>query len=175
MPMDPGFLSDGRFERVKGDSAEPVWTLTQHAGPLSYTVEVTEGVARIERIGGEPWGHFAQQLRDDALAGRWFEFSAEIRGELNDSYGEPMQPTGPSVLVRGRLPGDLQMMGLRILYASTAEFGLNPGSYPWRRHAHRFQVPEATSLEITTALQLTHGGWIEVRNPRLVEVDPPEE
>jgi hypothetical protein len=174
-PIDPGLLGDGRFERIKGQSADPVWALTQHAGPLSYTVEVKDGVARVERIGGEPWGHFSHLLRDDSLAGQWLEFSAEIRGELDDSHGEPMQPTGPSILVRGRLPGDLPMMGARILYASEAEFGLDPGSHPWRRHAYRFQVPEAVALEINTAVQLTHGGWIEIRNPRLVAVEPPAE
>lgn len=174
-PVGPGLLLDPAFERIEGQHPDGLWALTQHAGPISYKVEADAGVARIERIGGEPWGYFAQALRDDALAGQWLEFSADLRAELNDSHGEPMQPTGLAVLVRGRLPGDPPMLGMRILHASEADFGLDPGKHPWRRHAYRFQVPEALALEIKVAVQLTHGGWIDVRSPSLVAVDPPAE
>jgi hypothetical protein len=132
-------------------------------------------VARIERIGGEPWGHFAQVLQDDSLAGQWLEFSVELRAELDDSHGPPMQATGPTVLIRGRLPTDPTFLGLRILHAQDADPALEPGIHPWRRHALRFEVPKAVALEITVAVQLTHGGWIELRNPSLVAVDAPAE
>ena len=174
-PSEPGLLQDPGFHRIEGRHAEPLWRLTQHAGPVSYTAKAEQGVVRIERVGGEPWGHFAQVLEDDGLAGQWLEFSAELRAELDDSYGEPMQPTGLAVLVRGRLPADPPMLGMRILHASDVDFDLQPGSHGWRRHVYRFQVPEAVSLQVKLAVQLTHGGWIEMRNPSLVAVDAPAE
>jgi hypothetical protein len=170
-PVAPGLLLDPRFE-IAGDAQSlRHWTLSQHAGASSYEYDVEDGVLSLRRIGVEPWGIIQQQLDANDWAGKTMEFSADLAAELDDSYGAPFDATGLSVSALGFGPGDLPMMGKRILLAATQEPGLDLGEHGWKRHRLRFTLPEATEVDLRLSVQLTYGGELKMRSPSLVIVE----
>jgi hypothetical protein len=166
--VDPGLILNPRFE--PGDAAvrRPHWSSTQHAGEPSYEVEAEDGVLVIRRIGKEPWGLVSQKVVDaTGLAGKRLEFSMELAGELKDTYGPALEPAGLVVQVMGRGPADLPMMGKRHLLVMTDDPGLLVGKHGWARRSLQFDLPEARDLELTVGVQMTQGGELRARAPRL--------
>jgi len=172
--VEPGLLIDSGFEIAGKDGPLQHWGIHQHAGDTSYRLEVSEGTARIERTGLEPWGVLSQTLPADALVGKTLEWSAELSGELDDRYGPPFEATGLVVSVTGFGPNDLPMMGTRHLLTLASEPGLPTGALTAERHRLRFQVPEGRELELRVGVQLTRGGVLQIRAPSLTVVEPAE-
>lgn len=173
-PAQPSLLLDPGF--TEGDAPENLkhWRLYQHAGERSYVLSIEDGVATLKRVGIEPWGQITQTLPADAYAGKTLEWSAELEGELDDSYGEPFQASGLSVSVTGLAPGDLPMMGARHLLTQSTDPGLPAGVLERGRQRLQFVVPAGSDLKLQVSVILTRGGYLRARNPQLRIVDAPE-
>jgi hypothetical protein len=165
--VDPGLILNPRFE--PGDAGVRIahWSSSQHAGEPSYEIEGKDGVLVIRRIGKEPWGLVSQRVEASGLAGKQLEFSMELAGELEDTYGPALEPAGLVVQVMGRGAADLPMMGKRHLLVMTDDPGLPVGKHGWARRSLRFEMPEARDLELTVGVQMTEGGELRARAPQL--------
>ncbi|WP_151702561.1 hypothetical protein [Nitrincola alkalilacustris] len=164
--LDSGFEPDGR-----GGVARP-WSTSQHSDHPSYVFSVDDGVLSIRRFDFEPWGQVAQRLDATPFAGKRLEFVVELSGEFDLSYGEPIEPTGISVVLRG-LDEDIRyrMLGSQILKTPYASIGEFEGGMEWQPLSLVFDVPPlATELEVFVRMSL--GGELRARNPRLTLVDP---
>lgn len=169
----PSLVQDPGFTEHDGEGHWTHWRLYQHAGDTSYTLSVKDGIATIERVGIEPWGQIRQAMAADALVGKTLEWSVELSGDLNDSYGEPFQATGLWVSVMGFGTHDLPMMGARHLLTLYSDPGLSPGPVAPARQRLRFVVPEGSELQLEFGVVLTHGGQLHVRAPQLTVVEEP--
>lgn len=172
---DPGLLGNPAFAAAAGgEGVAPPWVALQHAGEPSYSISAENGVLRIERTGDEPWGQLSQSVSASQIKGGKAVFSVELAGELEpieDPSGIWSGKTGLNVVVNG-YPGSsvTRHRGKRILVNKSLEPGLEPGSHEWQRYRLVFDVPEnATDLQVS--IQLTLGGVLKARGPRLAAVD----
>lgn len=154
------------------------WSFQQHANNSSYTLTVADGVATITRIGSEPWGIMRQGFRREAvepLLGKTLEFSAEIAGEFTDEYGEPMEPPGLTVRVRGVRAGSPALLGASTLLTASEDIDTTGGYLPWRRYSLQFTLPspgKARGVEFDVGVLMSTGGTMRVRGPSLEVVEP---
>jgi hypothetical protein len=172
--VDPGLIMNPRFEPGEGAVRIAHWSSTQHAGVPSYEVEATDGTLVIRRIGKEPWALVSQSLDATELAGKQLEFSMELAGELDETYGPALEPAGLVVRIMGRSATDLPMMGKRHLLVMTDVPGLTAGRHAPARRQLRFQIPEGGDLELTVGVQLTLGGELRARAPQLRVINEDE-
>lgn len=171
---DPGLITAPGFADESGRLAG-AWRFAHHATTGSYRLQVSDGIASIERVGHEPWAMLVQTVPDEslrALAGRRLAFSMDIRADLEDeTWGRPLQPTGLSVHTwlqtgDGQASALSAMLGPR--QAETRRLALPPDARipDWTRHTLEFPVPEDVArLEI--AVVMSSGGHLQVRNPAL--------
>lgn len=177
---DPGLLAAPGFADETGRLTRP-WQFAHHASAGSYRLTVSDGVARIERTGHEPWARLAQEVDRGVLpgvAGGRMAFSVELRARLDDSaYGKPIEPSGLMVRV-WRQRGEKRSMVNALVGAPRPRIerlALAPDAQipEWRRHAIEFQVPEDVSrLEVSAVLAT--GGTLELRNPSLRVIEDQE-
>lgn len=169
---DPGLVGNPRFEvREDGKRIATPWLASQHTGVLSFEYTSADEVLTIKRIDEQVWGHLSQRVDGAQLQGKTLEFSAELSGTLDKSYGEPLGPTGLGVIVHGR-PADFprSMPGRSILTTQYSEPALTEGTHEWQRHSIRFEVPpveQANSIELELFIGLTLGGTLKARGPSL--------
>jgi len=166
-----GLLQNPEFVDLGKGPEQAVWSTGQHALGGSYEFTVEQGVLSIRRTGAEPWGMVAQDLSVDALAGKRLRLSMDLAADLDDSWGAPIQPSGLVVKVTGYGPNDPPMMGERILLAQVSEPGIAAGQHDWQTHSLEFEVPSGHHVSLRAGVQLTSGGVLRVRNPRLELLD----
>lgn len=162
---DGGLFASPDF--APGDTGKPLghWSTGQHALGGSYEFTSADGVLTIRRTGREPWGMVSQDFPADAYVGKRLRLSMEIATELDDSWGEPIEPSGLVVRVTGYGLMDSPMMGARILVAETAALELDGPD--WQELSMEFDVPESRHVELRAGVQLTSGGVLRARKPRL--------
>ena len=168
---DAGYIKNPTFA-VGADGKLIDWAMLQHSSNTSYALSSNAGVLGIERTGVEPWGMIRQLFRKDEVApllGKKLEFSADIATEFTDEYGEPMQPSGLSVIIKGVRAGSNPMFGATQLLSESVS--IEPGHTGWKRYALVFDVPgDAKAVRIELNIVMTEGGVLSVRGPSLVEV-----
>lgn len=161
---NPGFdrAADGKLEG---------WSFSQHAGERSFRFDIVDASLVIERVGTEVWGEASQTLSAAGLAGQTLEFSAEVRGELDDHSGPPTSPTGIGVRISGVRPGVPAALGPAIFSNQFGEPEIGPRQFDWTLQRVVFEVP-ANATAILLKLRLTMDGELQVRNPRLIRLAP---
>lgn len=175
-PPPSGLLENGDFA-VDNRGVPVGWSFQQHANTSSFTIAVDDGVVKIVRIGTEPWGVLRQSFRRGAvepLLGKTLEFSAEIAGEFNEEYGEPMEPPGLTVRVRGVRAGSPAMLGVSTLLTASETLDTTSGYLPWRRYTLRFALPDADKVrgvDFDLGILMTMGGEMRVRGASLQVVE----
>lgn len=173
IPPPGGLLVNPGFE-LAADGRMQGWGLIQHAGPKSYIISSSGGVASIERIDEEPWGMLVQTFRrkdTQSMQGKVMEFSAEVSGEFTNAYGEPIKPAGLNVTVRGIPAGANPLFGSSVLFSEVAPIVPIVGRSPWQRYSIQFDVPavdEASFIEIEVSVFMSYGGVMRVRGPSFV-------
>ncbi len=168
---DSGLFKSPDF--APGDTGRSLghWNTGQHALGGSYDFTSADGVLTIRRTGHEPWGSVAQDFPAEAYIGKRMRLSMEVSAELDDSWGEPIQPSGLVVRVTGYGPKDPPMMGARILVSETSRPGLGIGNHDWQELSLEFEVPESLHVKLRAGVQLTSGGVLRARNPRLEVIE----
>src|SRR5699024_8747173 len=76
---DPRLVRAPAFVKESGRLARR-WQFAHHASTDSYTLTIADGVARIERVGHEPWARLSQPIDRESLpavAGRRMAFSVD--------------------------------------------------------------------------------------------------
>ena len=175
---DGGLFKSPDF--APGDTGRPLghWNIGQHAQGKakghSYEFSSSDGVLTIRRVGAEPWGMVAQDFKVDEYIGKRLRLSMEVSGELDESFGRPIEPSGLIARVTGFGPHDPPMFGARILVAERSNPGLGVGSHDWQELILEFEIPDSRHVELRAGVQLTLGGVLHVRRPRLevIEADP---
>jgi len=174
---DPGLVQAPGFVDEAGRLTRP-WRFIHHASNDSYRLTVSDGVARIERVGHEPWARLAQEIDREAaaaVAGRRMVFSADLRARLDDRvYGKPIEPSGLMVRVwREPAGGNNPMRAMVAAPKSRIErspLAADAHIPDWQRHSIEFDV-HANVSRIEVSVILATGGRLEIRAPslRLIE------
>lgn len=131
------------------------WKPSQHTGPVSFTLDVSEKTARIERTGEEPWFVLKQTVKDDRLSGKTLIYRVDMKGEgLTGHYGfEPKAGQFTQLGEGGR--------------ATLAIHSPNAGDWEWQTFVERISMP-ATVNRVQVGLVHQTGGVLLARNPSLV-------
>lgn len=179
-PSKPGrnYLLNPQFSDVDPFSGEPAnWSLSAHATTGSYQMSARDGVLSLRRVGPEVWGLVSQNVPIAGLEGKTVEFSVDVKANLTNEYGdEPFDMTDLQVILRGVRAGSNALFGKADLVSEQGP-GMDVGERDWHRRSLRFRIPsanEATGLELIVSMQLTRGGELWFRDPKLsvVRVKP---
>lgn len=172
-PSKPGrnYLLNPQFANLDAASGEPAnWFLSAHATTGSYQLSARDGVATLRRVGPEVWGLLSQTVPTAGLEGKSVEFSVDVKAHLTNEYGEePFDKTDLQVVLRGVRAGSNALFGKTDLVIEQGP-GMDVGERDWHRRSLRFRIPaanEASALELMVSMQLTRGGELWFRDPKL--------
>jgi len=169
-PPDPGFIRAPEFTNSSDDRR--AWLFSHHATSDSYRLVVTNGVAAITRVGHEPWAMLSQSISAasvETLAGKRLALSIDLKGMLEDeTWGEPLEPTGLIVRIQQPVPGSRTHALLGSRRSRTERLPLPAEATPaeWQRYTLEFDAP--TDLEkLEVGVLMTTGGTVKFRRPSL--------
>jgi hypothetical protein len=147
---------NGDFEQAAHDHNVPGWSITQHAGPASYTSGIDSdgafkgyGSFRITRTHEQVYGSIVQDVAVAKFAGKTIELSAMMKSEN-------VGPRGWKLFVNA--PG-------KQVYSQ----GLT-GTIAWKREAVKLELP-ANARTITIGASLLDGGtgWLDEVELRVLD------
>ena len=157
-------LMQTNFAQVEGQRY--AWRSSQHSSKSSFQLAVTDGVLAITQAASEPWFVFKQSVDVTNLGGKYLQFSAEMRGNIE---------------VDPKLHGFEHKAGLyfrvttsdRERQSFSGDQKPNTGDWDWQPFASIIEAP-LNILKLEVGFFHQAGGVLYAKNPSLVILECPE-
>lgn len=143
------------------------WSVSQHAGQISYTFEIKNGILLIRRVGKEPWGRVSQLVAVTPKPGQRLQLKMDIRSYFEENPAGLFEPVSVRVATVGwpKNPA-LRFMGLKTLAEVKHDVQHIIGDSGWQKIELNLPL-DVLAQNVEIIITMSSNGELQIKQPSL--------